>query len=355
MTIKDLIKKYTKQKFDEIIKSSRIILRQNYTEPVLQLSKTEDAIRFYSGSSIENPVELTYIEQTTSSIFKNQIEYLTGFYSNEDVPDYWRFIFICSDKFQNDLSLKQIILDKEIMQDEESLVFWSKIFNTDYCKNLFDSNLLSPEQSERLTEVLYDSEIVDKRYAVTDILKVNFNENLTYKLIIKSSEDIVVNLIKESVDITKKDFTANTTIIRLVFRDFISFCKKQNIEEICKSVKSINTPNEMKIGLICTLFNMFYKQNNNAKSIVMEKLDFSEYDIDIDKIYNKETIDILKSHDDIRQILKFIIKNLCMNYYKLKPDDILDNQFITSYIEFKNKFERCIEDEFTKRKSINIA
>ena len=33
---------------------------------------------------------------------------------------------------------------------------------------------------------------------------------------------------------------------------------------------------------------MFYKQNNNTKSIVMEKLDFSEYDIDIDKIYNKE-------------------------------------------------------------------
>jgi hypothetical protein len=352
MEIRDLILYKKKDEFIKDFKNARFILRRKYTYPVLQFMKKDGESSFYLSSSICSPVEMTYVEKTMTSIFNPYISYLETAAEREgaNIPDGWRFIFMCSDN--SSMLLKQVVTGKTVIQDNDSLKFWAGVFGTDYNGSVFDSkdSAESGDINKIIADILYDSD-TSKKSKLLEALGLQPDEN-DYYLVIKDKNEISVVISDGASNITKKLVSdMNSDTIYVIFKDFIKFCESEDIKTYLEDVEDKN-PVSVTIDLIADMFAKFCK--GRYWTGILEANTLSKFDINLVNIHNKETAEFLNEHKPLRTLLKYILKVLCTSYYIIKPNGIYSEDFVAEVSSFKEKLDNTVKDHILNQERLTV-
>lgn len=326
-----------------------LVVYEKLSASTLSFRRVGNVLKFYKGRDNE---EITPLNETLYTYFKCGIEYIRRvsliFYM--EFPEGWLFrtqyfnpnnqgLVQYEQQPQNNLVLSCIDTGNSIIEDASVLKKWADRLQIDIENPIF-IGFLSEFQKEKLMEYVNGNvdcgDISFSQYiisllspgithsAYSDVFNT-YIDSFIFKFY-KSGSKKCVSLklvdpyMEELVKQNKDKFGTNYgTENEIILANFVAWLQTVDMKDI--DIEG-DSDDDRYFDLICKLFNKYVKKE---KKILKElNSDINEsYSVNIDKVKNKETSDILKNNPNMTNVFQVIVGSF-MN----RKDDDYDSMSI---------------------------
>jgi len=330
-SIQNILQDNGREFLDDIM-NNYVIVYEKLNASTLSFSRRGDELKFYKGRDNE---EITQVNSALYSYFQDGIDYIKRvsmiFY--REFPEGWMFrmqYFVQNDTNlieydympQNNLILSCIDTGSTIIEDPDALKKWAERLLIDYSQPVYQG-FLTEIQKERIRQYVDGGGVPEgvpfSQYIIS-ILNPQSNhsayrngfggiDSFIFKFYKPNSKKcvcakLVDPYMEELIKSNKGDFGANDGCENeIVLANFIAFLKTVDLKDV--EVKGDND-DERYMDMICRLFNMYVDKNNKILKDINGSVKES-FTVNIDKIPNKETAEILTKNPNLSTAFQIIV------------------------------------------------
>lgn len=354
----------------DLLYSYLIVFKKDMSS-TLSFRRVDDRLVFYKGRDNE---EITDINSALYTFFQEGVDYLKRntliFY--REFPEGWLFRFQYtpqpSDPNLNpqpqhtSLCLSCIDTGNYIISDPDVLKKWADRMKIDYEKSIFQG-FLSEFQKEKLLEYLNTGDCCDIPFttyiiSILDSSKQNtLNDNTQgfifkfYKPASKTPTSLkLIDPIYSQLTSNNQFEDIGSSEEELLLINFILFVKSLDLNDI--TIKG-DSEEERYFNFICTLFNKYIESEwKILKDIKTNKVTES-LELNLNKIPNQKTIEILTDKPNLKKIFQIIIGNFIKSNNNKSSSSLITGDILDTLNKEIKDIQTLVSDKTENIKSFN--
>lgn len=342
----------------------------------LSFKRIDDTLYFYKGRNNE---EINSINSMLYSYFQNGIDHVkrTSLIWYKELPENWLFrmqyviqndnnMINYNNMPQNNLILSCIDTGNTIIEDPNVLKKWADRLQIDYTQPVFNG-FLSEFQKERLVEYLQNGDLNGISFSQYVISLLN--PNLTHSALsdefmggidsfifkfykpgakksttLKLIDPYMSALIKQN----KHEFgKIDGTESEVILANFIAYLQTVNLNDIKADGE---TEDERYIDVICKLFNNYIKKEQELIKGMKGGVNES-YSVNLDKIKNEETVELLRSNPSLTTVFQIITGMFMNKKSENNPNSLISGSVMDAFNKEVSDIWNHVADKTTSVQS----